>query len=82
MSHTCHEERNVDQQFCSHLLPYSSEACFAYGGVSAFAPADEIDPAYGEALREAARGGVELLAYSARVRPDRLEIHRRLPIAL
>ena len=46
------------------------------------APADEIDPAYGAALREAAAGGVELLAYSARVRPDRLEIHRRIPVTL
>jgi sugar fermentation stimulation protein A len=51
-------------------------------GVSRFAPADEIDPAYGAALREAAAGGVELLAYSARVRPDRLEIHRRIPVTL
>jgi sugar fermentation stimulation protein A len=51
-------------------------------GVNRFAPADDIDPAYGAALRDAEAAGVELLAYSTRVRPDRLEIHRRLPIAL
>jgi sugar fermentation stimulation protein A len=47
-----------------------------------FAPADEIDPAYGAALREAAREGVELLAYSARVSPSSLELHRRLRLRL
>ncbi len=51
-------------------------------GVRRFGPADDIDPAYGEALRSAASQGVELLAYSARVRPDRLEIHRRIPVEL
>jgi sugar fermentation stimulation protein A len=50
--------------------------------VRRFAPADAIDPAYGAALREAARAGVELLAYCARVRPGSLELHRRLPIEL
>jgi sugar fermentation stimulation protein A len=43
-----------------------------------FAPADEIDPDYGASLREAARAGVELLAYSARVTPASLELHRKL----
>ena len=47
-----------------------------------FAPADDIDPAYGAALREAAAAGVELLAYAARVRPDRLELAKPLPIEL
>jgi sugar fermentation stimulation protein A len=45
-----------------------------------FTPADEIDPAYGEALRDALRSGVEALAWSARVRPDRLELARPLAI--
>ena len=52
------------------------------GGISSFAPADEIDPAYGQALREAAEAGVELLAYSTRVRPDRIDLARRLEIRL
>jgi len=50
------------------------------GDVARFAPADDIDPAYGRALRAAAEAGVELLAYAARVRPDRLELARPLPI--
>jgi len=48
--------------------------------VRAFAPADDIDPAYGAALREAARAGVEVLAYSARVAPGTLELHRPLEL--
>ena len=50
--------------------------------VRRFAPADAIDPAYGAALRDAARAGVEVLAYRARVRPDRIEVHSRLPVEL
>jgi sugar fermentation stimulation protein A len=50
--------------------------------VESFRPADEIDPAYGRALREAARAGVELLAYSTRVRRDRIDLARRLPVDL
>lgn len=52
------------------------------GDVARFAPADDIDPDYGRALRAAAEAGVELLAYAARVRPDRLELARRLSIEL
>ena len=47
-----------------------------------FAPADDIDPAYGRTLRRAAARGVELLAYASRVRPERIELARRLPIDL
>lgn len=37
----------------------------ARGGCTRMRPADQIDPAYGAALRAAAAGGVELLAYQA-----------------
>ena len=52
------------------------------GGVARFAPADDIDPAYGRMLRRAAARGVELLAYAARVRPEQIELGGRLPIEL
>jgi sugar fermentation stimulation protein A len=45
-------------------------------------PADDIDPGYGEALREAARAGVELLAVRARVSPRGLELDDALPVVL
>jgi sugar fermentation stimulation protein A len=50
--------------------------------VRRFVPADAIDPAYGAELRAAARAGVEVLAYTARVRPSSLAILRRLPVEL
>ena len=50
--------------------------------VRAFRPADAIDPEYAEGLREAAARGVEVLAWSARVAPERLELGRRLPVDL
>ncbi len=43
-------------------------------------PADEIDPAYGRALREAAREGVELFALGARVGARGIRIERELPV--
>lgn len=52
------------------------------GDVQAFAPADDIDPAYGATLREVLKAGVEAVAYSTRVEPARIEIDRRLPVRL
>jgi len=45
-------------------------------------PADDIDPAYGAALRAAARGGVEVLAVRARVSPTGISYECPLPVAL
>jgi len=42
--------------------------------------ADEIDPAYGEALRRARDAGVEILAYRFRFNRRRIELDRRLPL--
>jgi sugar fermentation stimulation protein A len=46
------------------------------------APADDIDPAYGATLREAANAGVEIHALSARVLSDRIRLERILPVLL
>jgi len=45
-------------------------------------PAEEIDPAYAEALRDAARRGVEVLAVRARVTPRALQLDGRLRVSL
>jgi sugar fermentation stimulation protein A len=50
--------------------------------VEVFRPADAIDPDYGRALRRAALAGVEVLAYTTRVEPRRLELLRALPLDL
>lgn len=46
------------------------------------APADDIDPAYGVALRAAAAAGVELHAWSVEVTPEALLLSRVLPVLL
>lgn len=51
-------------------------------GMRSFRPNDETHPAFGEALREAAAAGVEVLAYECRVTPDTLTITRPVPVVL
>ena len=48
----------------------------------AVAPADDIDPDYGKALRRAARDGVELFALGARVTSRGIRVERELPVLL
>lgn len=48
----------------------------------ALSPADAIDPAYGAALREAARNGVEILAYQASVTQSEVRLIRPIPVVL
>ena len=56
--------------------------CVSRADVSAFSPADDIDPAYSTRLREVAEAGVELLAYSTIVTPTSFELGERLEIRL
>jgi sugar fermentation stimulation protein A len=46
------------------------------------APADDIDPRYGEALRRAAKAGVEVFALGARVTARAITVERELPVVL
>ena len=50
--------------------------------LEAVRPADEVDPAYGEALRRAAAAGVEVLAYGVSVGLEEIHITARLPVLL
>jgi len=52
------------------------------GDCERVAPADDIDPLYGRALRRAARRGVEVLALRTRVTPRALVIEGPLPVDL
>lgn len=47
--------------------------------VTKFAPADEIDPKYGDALRKAIRNGVEIFVVQAKVSPEGIRIVGELP---
>ena len=48
----------------------------------ALAPADDLDPAYGEGLRAAADAGVEILAYRCSVAPEGIHVRESIPIEL
>ncbi|UZJ46233.1 DNA/RNA nuclease SfsA [Marinimicrobium sp. C6131] len=56
--------------------------CVQHTGIDWVEPADAIDPAYGQALREAAAAGVEIVAYRADIRPEeaRIELTRPVPV--
>jgi sugar fermentation stimulation protein A len=49
---------------------------------AAFAPADDIDPAFAEAFRAAVAGGVEALCLSCAVGLDGIRLEKPLPIIL
>jgi sugar fermentation stimulation protein A len=52
------------------------------GEATAFAPADAIDPEYGRLLRQAAKTGVEVLAYKSIVSPKENRVGDRIPVLL
>lgn len=54
--------------------------CVQRGDVQAVRPADEIDPLYGETLRQALEAGVEALACRALVSPDGVTLDTPIPV--
>ncbi|MCV4275525.1 DNA/RNA nuclease SfsA [Pseudomonas capsici] len=54
--------------------------CVNITGIDAVRPAEEIDPAYTAALREAVAAGVEVLAYGVQLTPEEIRIDRRLQV--
>lgn len=56
--------------------------CVQRSDVTMVAPADDIDPEYGVALRAAAQAGVYVCALGCDVAPSGLEIARTLPVIL
>jgi sugar fermentation stimulation protein A len=56
--------------------------CVNLTGIEAVRPAEEIDPLYAAALREAVACGVEVLAYGVRLTAEEVCIDRRLDVIL
>ncbi len=54
--------------------------CVQRDDVDVVAPARAIDPAYADALAAAAAGGVQVLAWGARVTPDGIRLERPLEV--
>lgn len=63
---------------------YEAAVCFVLqmGGMKDFAPNDVTHPAFRDALRRAAAGGVNVLAMECAVTPDSLTITRPVPVRL
>ena len=51
-------------------------------GMQHFEPNDRTHPQFGEALRQARKAGVEVLAYECKVTPSSLEISKSIPVVL
>ena len=47
-----------------------------------FRPADHIDPEYGRALRQAAKNGIEVLAFDVRIDLQGIELNQNIPCEL
>ena len=56
--------------------------CVLHAGIRYVRPADEIDPAYGAALRTAAATGVRVLALACRISPHGIAPHGLMPVEL
>ncbi|MGV8917767.1 MAG: DNA/RNA nuclease SfsA [Pseudomonas sp.] len=82
----------VTQRGARHLRELSALArdgvravllyCVNLTGIEAVRPAQEVDPAYAAALRDAVAAGVEVLAYGVHLTPEEVRIDRRLAVHL
>lgn len=63
---------------CRAVLLYSVQ----HTGITTVSPADNIDPLYGQVLRQALEAGVEVYAYGATISPSELSLRTPLSIAL
>lgn len=56
--------------------------CVPHTGIKQVSPADNIDPEYGQLLREASAAGVEILAYGAEITSEEIKLVTRLTVVL
>jgi sugar fermentation stimulation protein A len=53
--------------------------CVQHSGIDLVCPADEIDPAYGDIVRQAIAAGVEVLVYGCELSVDEIKLIKPLP---
>lgn len=53
--------------------------CVQHSGIDVVCPADEIDPAYGDIVRQAIAAGVEVLAYGCELSVAEIKLTKYLP---
>jgi sugar fermentation stimulation protein A len=56
--------------------------CVQHTGITRVSPADDIDPVYGQTLRQAMASGVEVLAYAANISEDEIVLVNAIKVAV
>ena len=76
--------KHLKELIRSREAGYEAAVCFVIqmAGMRDFAPNDVTHPAFGDALRLAARSGVQVIARECAVTPDSLSISEAVPVCL
>jgi len=76
--------KHIRELMACRRAGYEAAVCFIIqmDGMRDFAPNDETHPAFGQALREARRAGVEVLARGCRVTADSVTVAEAVPVCL
>lgn len=76
--------KHLEELIAAHTAGYETGVCFIVQmeGMDHVEPNDATHPAFGEALRRAARAGVDVLALECGVEPGRLTVRRPIPVML
>ena len=76
--------KHLEELLLAKKQGYEAAVCFVIqmARVRGFSPNDRTHPAFGEALRKAAAGGVEVLACECRVVPGEVTITAEVPVEL
>lgn len=76
--------KHLEELLRARAEGYEAAVCFVIqmSDVRGFSPNDATHPAFGEALRRAAAGGVEVLARGCRVTPAEVYITTQVPVEL
>ncbi len=76
--------KHLEELLLAKQQGYEAAICVVIqmAGVDGFSPNDSTHPEFGEALRRAAAGGVEVLAYECKVIPGEVYITSKVPVKL
>lgn len=76
--------KHLEELLTAHRDGYEATVCFVVQmeGMQAFSPNDATHPAFGDALRRIAHGGVQVLVLGCHVTPGTLTITTPIPLAL
>lgn len=76
--------KHLEELIRARAEGYEAAVCFVIqmAGISGFSPNDRTHPAFGEALRRAAKAGVEVLAYECAATPGEIVMTKAVPVFL